>query len=317
MTSGNTSGPVKAVAFVLNPNAGGGAAAWVYPQAAEILRQRRVQIACFETLANGGAAPAAEAALRAGFSDIWVVGGDGTVRQCLRAVMETGATLGVVPAGTSNCLAMEVGPMPPNPAMRAGWMLRQPVTEMDLGECNGELFAVRMGVGLEAMAARLAERDKRGVGPLAYLMAGIQAMSQSTPPLLRVESDGQPIYERKALAAILSNLPLHPMLAFAGRERATPTDGMLHATIVEDEPIHTHFAEWFGGVTRGDPHLEGIVEHRAAEFDIVAEGGAHMHLDGEDQGIQEQMQVRCLPGALRVRGFEPASGTPEDNATLD
>ncbi|MCD6360487.1 MAG: hypothetical protein J7M38_06425, partial [Armatimonadetes bacterium] len=256
-----------------------------------------------ETLADGGAAPAVEAALRAGFTDIWVVGGDGTVRQCLRPIVEAGATLGVVPAGTSNCLAMEIGPMPPNPAMRAGWMLRQPVARMDLGECNGELFAVRMGVGLEAMAARLAERDKRGLGPLAYLMAGVQAMAQCNPPRLRVICEGEVIYARKALAAIFSNLPLHPMLSFAGRERAAPTDGRLHATIVEDEPIATHFAEWVAGVTRGDPHLEGIVEHRATEFDITAEGGAHVHLDGEDQGVLERAMVRCRPEELRIRGL--------------
>lgn len=307
MSSGGTGEQVEAVAFILNPNAGGGTAAWVYPQAADIVRQRGVQLACFETLSVEGAAPAAEAALRAGFRDLWVVGGDGTVRQCLRAVVEAGAVLGVVPAGTSNCLAMEVGPMPPNPAMRAGWMLRQPVRQVDLGECNGELFSVRMGLGLEAMAARLAERDKRGLGPVAYLLAGVQAISQTKPPPLRVTSEGRTIYERKALAAIFSNLPLHPMLAFAGRERATPTDGLLHATIVEDEPIATHFAEWFGGVTRGDPHLEGIVEHRAAEFEIIAEGGAHVHLDGEDQGLHEQMRVRCLSGALNLRGFEPGT----------
>jgi len=304
MTRSGSHRQVEAVAFILNPNAGDGTASWVYPQAAEIVRHHGVQVACFETLPDRGAAPAAEAALRAGFGDLWIVGGDGTVQQCLRPVVEAGAVLGVVPAGTSNCLAMAVGPMPPNPALRAGWMLNQSVRQIDLGEGNGALFAVRMGLGLEAMAARLAERDKRGLGPLAYVLAGVQAIARGKPQMLQVTAAGRTIFRRRALAAIFSNLPLHPLLSFASRECATPTDGLLHATIIEDEPISRHLADWLAGVARGDPHLEGIVEHRAAEFEVVAEGGCHVHLDGEDQGVWEHIRVRCLPGALNLRGFE-------------
>ncbi len=310
MSEVSSASAVDAVAVVLNPNAGDSSGAWVYPQVAEILREHGVEFACFETAPNRGAAPAADRALRAGFEDVWVVGGDGTVRQCLPAIMQADAVLGVIAAGTSNCLAMETGPMLPNPAMLAAWMLRQPVRRMDVGECNGEPFTVRMGVGLEALAARITERDKRGVGPVAYLMAGIQAISENQPLTLTVEADGQVIYRRAAIGAILSNLRLHPMLSFVGRESVRPDDGLLHATIIEDEPIAAHFAEWLGGVTRGDPHLEGIVEHRAVEFHLHSEGAAHTHVDGEDIGVHNDLTVRCMPGALKVRGLEPPGGTP-------
>ncbi|MCD6361997.1 MAG: hypothetical protein J7M38_14160, partial [Armatimonadetes bacterium] len=57
MVTNASSDRVEAVAFVLNPTAGDGTATWVYPQAAEILRRRGVQIACFETLADGAVSP--------------------------------------------------------------------------------------------------------------------------------------------------------------------------------------------------------------------------------------------------------------------
>ena len=301
---------MDAVAFIVNPSSGDGTGVRIYARAAEIVRAHGIRIAAFETMRGEGARPAVEAALQAGFTDIWVIGGDGTIHQCLETVVEAGAVLGVIAGGTSSRFALETGPMPPDAGMRAGWMMRQPVRQIDLGECNGRMFAVRAGVGLEALAARLTEGHKHGLGEFAYLFAGIRALGEGKPVRAGVAADGERLVDGKLVAAVFANIPIHPMIRFAGSRRSDPTDGKLDAVIVGDEPFGAHLAEWFKGATRGEAQVAGLTERRAAEFEVEIPDGAEVHLDGESLGVHERLSVRCLPGVLKIRGLELTTTAP-------
>lgn len=309
----------EAVALVVNPRAGGGKGAQSYAEAAEILRAHGIEAASFETSPEAGADVAAQAALSAGSEEIWVVGGDGTLRPALASIVAADAVLGVIPAGTSNCLAMELG-APPEVRAAVAWLLEQPIGRMDLGRCDDQLFSVRVGIGLEALGARIAERDKRGLGPLAYVLAGIKALreGQATPVVIRAQ--GETVYEGRTLTAIVSNVTLHPMLRFLGRGRANPADGTLHITIVEDAPALVHLGDWLMGAAHDEPHLQRIVEHRAPAFEIEAGREVEVHLDGEATARARRLKIECLPGHIKVRGkvgryWSPTTGISRSGGT--
>ncbi len=337
MGEGRGGNQPEAVALVVNPQAGGGKGARGYAEAAESLHGRGIEMACFETSPEAGADVAAHAALSAGFEEIWVVGGDGTLRPALASIVAADAVLGVIPAGTSNCLAMELG-TPPEVRAAVAWLLEQPIGRMDLGRAQArspvprtafsagaegsprhegqtahrrgrlcdegltQLFSVRVGIGLEALGARITERDKQGPGPLAYVLAGIKALreGQATPVVIRAQ--GETVYEGRTLTAIVSNVTLHPMLRFLGRGRANPADGMLHITIVEDAPALMHLGDWLMGAAHDEPHLQRIVEHRAPAFEMEAGREVEVHLDGEATARASRLKIECLPGHIKVRG---------------
>lgn len=301
MAERTAAGPPRAVALAVNPHAGGGKGAGACARVARALEERGVASARFETTAERGDMPAAARALEAGFQEIWVVGGDGTVKEGLQAIIDAGAVLGVVPAGTSNCLARELG-TPPETEAAVEWLLARPIGRADLGRCNGELFSVRVGTGVEARAAAITEGSKRGVGPFAYALAGIRALRECPPVLTTVRAQGELIYRGRAIGSITSNVALHPLLGFAGRQRVEPADGLLHITIAHDVPLWAHFADWLTGAAHGDPVLAQITEHLAPAFEIEIEGGAQAHLDGQSIGPHSRLLIECLPRHLRVRG---------------
>ena len=144
-----------------------------------------------QTKAAGGARPLAAEAINEGFDTIVAAGGDGTLNEVLNGMGDVPdgfarARLGVLPLGTVNVFAKELG-MPAG--LRDAWtVLREgKETRIDLPmvECMFEgaphrrYFAQLAGTGLDARAIELADWElKKKLGPLAYVWAGIEAMRE-------------------------------------------------------------------------------------------------------------------------------------------
>lgn len=296
------------LAFIVNPHSGGGGGDRLYTHIAPMVREHGIQVATFETTLHG-AAWAVEKALDTGFREIWVIGGDGTIQQCLHQIIEAGAVLGPIPAGTGNSLVEIIGHSA-NPVAQARWMLQQPVVSIDVGACNDHLFSIRAGVGFEAKVAREVEDDKSGLGYLAYAVAGLRAAGRAQPYSCTLRSEGEVIYEGDMLAAIFSNVPLRSYLQMPGRRVADPADGKLHTLIVRQRPNLAALWSWVRGERVSPEDAAAVMEHAAPTFELSVDGGAEVHLDGETAGEADSFLCEVRPQALRVRGVKP-SGTPD------
>ncbi len=296
------------VAFVLNPRSGGGGAGRTYLTIAEHLRRYEVQIAVFETSRRAGAGVAAEAALQAGFTEVWVIGGDGTIQEAIAPIMEADAVLGPLPGGTSNRLVEVVGHTASDPVQQALWMMRQRARRMDVGECNGRPFTVRMGVGFEAVAAQEVEDDKSGLGSLAYVFAGLRAVRQIVPRHVRLTAADETVYEGPMLAAMITNVPFRVGLKVPGFASADPVDGDLHAIILRERPGIEALWRWLTGMEER-PAGDEVFTHCAPAYHLSLDSGAQVHLDGEAAGALDEIDLRCVPQGLRVRGLKLAPGT--------
>ena len=144
----------------------------------------------------------AEAAVSAGVSLVLACGGDGTVTACAEGVTGTGVPLAIVPMGTGNLLARNIGlPSGLDEALAVALSgVQQPI---DAGRVNGTLFVVMAGLGLDArMLSDTSEPLKKRLGWLAYAISAVRHLGDR-PMRVTVVADDQRIGPHPAAPAAI------------------------------------------------------------------------------------------------------------------
>jgi len=137
------------------------------------------------------AAAAAVRAAAASHDVVVAAGGDGTVRQVAGIIGDFEIPMGVIPLGTGNVLAREIGLQLTPPAV-VDTLLDGPVAIIHGARANGAAFFLMAGIGFDGRTvAALDQRLKRRLGRAAYAHAVVQAWR---PPVdeLEIEIDGRP-----------------------------------------------------------------------------------------------------------------------------
>ena len=176
---------MKRIAVILNPAARG--------ERAQRLRDR-VHAVCGgailqATTTAGDAEILARAAADDGFDTVVAAGGDGTVNEVVNGIAGTKATLGLLPLGTMNVFATELG-LPVND-LDACWQIVEGDAgrHVDLPSANGKHFVQLAGVGFDAQVVKeTSQAFKRSFGPLSYIVNAAQIAARQ-PPQLRIESE--------------------------------------------------------------------------------------------------------------------------------
>ncbi|MFW5867713.1 MAG: diacylglycerol/lipid kinase family protein [Armatimonadota bacterium] len=298
---------MEQVAVIVNPVAGKSDGYRQFALAADVLQERGIHVVSYQTDPDEGARPACEEALEAGHREIWVIGGDGTIRDCLRPVVEADAILGPLPGGTANRFVGALGPHAGDIEERVRWMIEHPVRRVDLGECNGTLFSVHVGVGFEAVAAEKTQEDKSGLGSFAYLIAGFSALREVEPQNSVLRSGGEKLYDGPMISALFSNMPIDSLIRAAEGHVGDPVHGRLSAKVIAEPPGWRMLIRWLQGRAEA-PHEDMVFDHAAEEYDLSLERDAEVHVDGESIGRQSALELRCLHQVLRVRGLERDDG---------
>lgn len=144
---------------------------------------------CFAASAEEALRRATEAARGGRFDAIVAAGGDGTIRQAARAVAGTAMPLGVIPLGTANVLAHEIGVV--RTAGSLAHMLQTgPVATLQAPLANGQMFLLMAGAGFDGrVIAALSHAVKGRIGKLAYAGPILRALAKP-PDVLDVRIDG-------------------------------------------------------------------------------------------------------------------------------
>jgi diacylglycerol kinase (ATP) len=156
--------------FFLLANPGAGLTGSVLADAvAQSLEGAGATVACTRPIdIDAARRSAAEAAACGRYDAIVAAGGDGTIRQVAAALIGSDAPLGIVPAGTANVLAHEIGLTPTAEAI-AHMLLYGPVVKVVCARANGEPFLLMAGAGFDGrVIAALDHRFKGYVGKAAY-----------------------------------------------------------------------------------------------------------------------------------------------------
>ncbi len=237
-------------------------------------------------------------ALEEGAELILAWGGDGTVQRCLDVLAGTGVPLGIVPAGTANLLATNLGiPKDIEGAVEAG--LRGARRSIDVGRFNGERFAVMAGAGLDAAMIQDADAGlKDRVGRIAYVWTGAQNIT-TKPFKAKIRIDGATWFEDETSCILVGNVGS----LFGGIEAfddARPDDGMLELGVVTAQSA----LEWTRTIARtalGTTAKSPFVQMtRAKTIDVKMNRKVLYELDGGDREKVKSFEIEVEPAAIEV-----------------
>ena len=145
-------------------------------------------------------------ALDEGAELVFAWGGDGMVQRCVDVLAGSTASLAIIPAGTANLFASNLGiPKDIGEAVEIG--LHGDRRRLDVGRFNGERFAVMAGAGFDAAMIRDAGNGglKERFGRAAYVWTGSENL-RSKPFRAEIEVDGVRWYKGKASCILLGNV---------------------------------------------------------------------------------------------------------------
>jgi hypothetical protein len=168
----------------------------------------------FETTRDDTGAKQTREAIDAGVEVVFACGGDGTVMACVGALAGTEVALAVLPAGTGNLLAANLG-LPDDPAAGVEVAVRRGRRKIDVGVVGDRTFAVMAGMGFDAaMVAGAPEKLKRRLGWPAYAVSAAKHL-RSRPMRVEVRLDDRVPLHRRA-RSVLKILPERPDIVVSG-----------------------------------------------------------------------------------------------------
>jgi diacylglycerol kinase family enzyme len=185
---------MRRVALIYNPASGQHSARnrAAIDKALAVLRDAGVEAEALETLAPGSAEALAREAVHRGCDTILACGGDGTVHEVLQSLVGTSVALGVVPLGTANALAANLG-LRSSPSKTVRKLLDATPVSISVGHifyrdaagaAQSRYFTVAAGVGADALfLTRLDPSLKRRFGYLLYLVEGFRVWATYSFPL--------------------------------------------------------------------------------------------------------------------------------------
>lgn len=297
-----------------NPSSGVNQHASPLNDAVAKLRALGWEILLCETQAGGDATRLARQAVEGNFDAAFAVGGDGTVNEVMNGLLGSQTALGVLPLGTANVWALEMG-LPLNDMVRAAALqANAPTRWVDVGIAEGgedeqkfgpRAFLMFSGAGFDASVVQEVEAQraiKRRWGKLFFIFVGLRTALQYRGRRITVTVDGETI-KRRVLLALTSNTQLYGALIRMPPD-ARIDDGLLDVTLLHgDNALHAawHFIRLGAGFYKQQPDIEHLrgrdIEIRGATLPV--------HLDAEPVG-STPLRIIIKPRAVRVLAPETA-----------
>ncbi len=263
-----TKGPVTDIVIILNPSAGNRETVRDWQERVEsIVGRWPVRI----TSHAGEAEALARRAVEEGFGRVVAAGGDGTVNHVANGIAGSNAALGILPMGTVNVFAMELG-LPAN-----------------------DLFVQLGGIGLDAQAVKETTLAfKRSLGPLSYLISAAHIAARQ-PPQLLIESEDAPVREGSFVLVGNGRLYGGPFPFF---KQAVVDDGLLDVVVFKRLGFLEIIKYLHDVVFSSDIRVPEIEYFQTRQLRVSSEQDVPVELDGELAGncpVDFQMHEKALP----------------------
>jgi diacylglycerol kinase (ATP) len=231
-------------------------------------------------------------------------GGDGTIRVICSGLANTGIPFGLIPAGTGNLLARNIGiPLDEVAALDVafdGVEKALDLVRLQVDDQPPDHFAVMAGIGLDAVIMERADpKMKKAVGSAAYFVSAAQ---NANHPAMHatIAVDDQPPIRRRAHVIVVGNVGfLVANIQLIPNARAD--DGMLDVIVASPRTL----SDWVRLTTRvltrrkqPDDQLDRLSGRRVT---ITVEERDQVQLDGDTVGECNTLTAEVLPGALMLR----------------
>jgi YegS/Rv2252/BmrU family lipid kinase len=237
-------------------------------------------------------------------------GGDGTIRVICSGLAHTGIPFGLIPAGTGNLLARNIG-IPLDEVAALGVAFDGVDKAVDLVRVKvddqpPDHFAVMAGIGLDAVIMEGTDpKMKKAVGSAAYFVSAAQNASRPAMHATIAVDDQQPFRRRASVIVVgnvgflMANIQLIP--------DARADDGRLDVLVASPRT----FRDWVRLTTRvltrrrqPDDQLDRLTGRKVT---ISVEERDQFQLDGDTVGDCQTLTAEIVPAALQLRVPKPVS----------
>lgn len=268
-------------------------------------------------------------AVRKGAEVVIVAGGDGTINEAINGLLNTDAALGVIPVGTTNSWALQMGIPTLNP-MIPGQKVGKFVTEIeerfagplsiniykkvllkaakvlvegrtvkiDVGEVSGRYFINWAGIGFDAQIVEsISPKEKKALGSWAYVFNAIGAGSRYTSSEVCLTLDGK-VVKTNSLLIVVSNIQLYGGVMAIGA-KACVNDAKLDVCVFKGDGFFTfvqHAVNVLAHRHLQDPKVD---YYQCSEIRIESTHPLPVHVDGESF-TKTPVAIHTVPSSLKV-----------------
>ena len=259
-----------------------------------------------ETTEDDPGSGQARQALEEGVDVVMAAGGDGTVRCVAEILAGTDTAMGLVPLGTGNLLARNLGIDVADPLKAVKDVLAGSESKIDVVRAvldhgkSEQLFLVAAGLGYDAaIMGDTVDGLKDRVGWLAYVEAGIRHLP-GKPVTATVTVDGRHTTRRKVRSVMVGNcgqlmggLQIFP--------DALVTDGILDLLVLAPRGRFGWLGVLTGVFRKGRNRHEAVQSHSGRSAEIALDRPQEFQLDGDHAGTATHLRVTVEPLALTIR----------------
>ncbi len=291
---------MKKLLFIMNPFSGQKKANKVLPEILLLFREASYETVVHMTNGAGDAAWAAERYAR----DVDLVvccGGDGTLNETINGVMRAGANVpvGYIPSGTTNDFASSLK-LSHNPVQAARDILEGEPVSYDVGRFGDRYFSYVASFGAFTRSSyNVPQNIKNALGHTAYVLGGIQEISQIRNEHIRMEIDGQVVEDDFLFGAICNSTSIGGILTLPPT-RVDMGDGLFEVMLIRAARNLTEITECIQAVQSQKYDCAMMTFRSAREIRIYADPDIPWTLDGEKEAGHGEVLVENLHHAIRL-----------------
>jgi diacylglycerol kinase (ATP) len=315
--------------LIYNPSGGQVVVRHELDNVAAFLNRYGWSVALRETSKPLEATELARYAVNKGARVVIVAGGDGTINEVANGLVNTDAALGVLPVGTSNSWALQMGipalnpKLPGTPVVKMIATLEERIARplpanyyrkvllgaarvlveghtvaVDMGELSGRYFLMWAGIGFDAASAKsVSLKEKRALGSWAYVLSTIKSAYRYSSTDVRLNLDGK-VVKVDTPFIVVSNIQLYGGMVEIGA-KACVNDAKLDVCIFKGDGFFTFVQHAMKVLTHRHLQDPNVEYYQCREIVVESVPSLPVHVDGEPF-TRTPVAIHTVPSSLKV-----------------
>ena len=286
----------KSILFIVNPISGTVNKDLIIKNIEDLIDKEKYDYRIALTAYGGHGAVLATMAAENGCDVVVAIGGDGTVNEIARSLVNTETALGIIPCGSGNGLARHLQiPLEYPKAIR---LINQGnIRALDYGIIDKHPFFCTCGMGFDAtISMKFAASIRRGL--LTYMENGLKEITRYKPETYTIEDDSEE-FTHKAFLITCANASQYGNNAYIAPE-ASMQDGLMDITVIEPftalEAPQLAYQLFNGTLTN-----KGCIKmFRSKKLTIIREHEGVIHCDGDPFLAGKKISIEIFPHKLHT-----------------
>lgn len=291
---------MKKAMLIVNPKSGGEKSKTYQKQVIHVLEGMAYTVTVCETQKERDATVFAEEACEQNLELVIAMGGDGTINEIVNGLAEKNhrPKFGFIPLGTVNDFARALT-IPTDPEKAVSLLKNSTTTKyVDIGKINNDYFINVIAIGALAEATfQVSPKQKTKLGPLAYILEGVKALSSKSSFDVQIEQNNE-IWENDVLLVLVTLTN-----SVGGFENLAPDtkvdDGKLHIFAIEEASALQVIKLAGSTITGNLKDNDKVTYLTTTSAKFTSTHSLKANVDG-DAGSELPLDVKVLPGHIEI-----------------